>query len=249
MNAQLSQSRFLSLPVWDMPEKLMVYLALVLHADMSGEVAHTIDTLHAQTGIGGAVLTLVLESLSAVGLITWQDGVATVLDNKAFSHPSSHKSSTRKVSTSSKNLTGDISERITQFRVLLLSEVSEWNAHHPAPFPQEQVEEFFAYWTEHGPNDRKFRQESCDKWDWQRRLTTWFRRLPQTRREPSSLLKRAADERNLRQQSLDARLAQQEANSHGMEEYVRELQMAADGDGAMRRKYPNWQQLLLRHKR
>lgn len=40
-------------------------------------------------------------------------------------------------------------------------------------YPKEFLRDFYEYWTEHGPNDKKFRMEKQDSFCVERRLKTW----------------------------------------------------------------------------
>lgn len=245
MNTKLIQSRFLSLPIWDMPEKVETYIALLLLADPSGEVEHAIDALSLQTGIQRAVLSYVIDRLEDQGFIKKSEGSVFLLEHPCFTMDTQSEKKKNKVSSTKRNELG-ISERISIFTSSLQQEVQKWEARTQQFFPPEQVREFLEYWTEHGEKDRKFRQENCDKWDWQRRLTTWYKRI-QKNTAQDELRTRYMEERERRQKAIEKMIETNEKAKDGYTEYLRELRLAANGDEAMRKKIPQWETLSRRH--
>lgn len=65
------------------------------------------------------------------------------------------------------NKNKSISDRKNDFKNLMIPLV---NLYH-----KDMLNDFFKYWTEHGPNDRKMRFEKEKSFDIERRLSVWFR--------------------------------------------------------------------------
>jgi hypothetical protein len=62
-----------------------------------------------------------------------------------------------------------INERKLKFATLL----SPFVGNGPDQYSRDLVKEFYDYWTEHGPNDKKFRKEKQTSFDISRRLRTF----------------------------------------------------------------------------
>ncbi len=62
----------------------------------------------------------------------------------------------------------NIYKRKTEFKKLL--------AKHQHKYPKQMLIDFFEYWTEHGPKDKKMRYEKQTSFDISRRLKTWMNR-------------------------------------------------------------------------
>lgn len=246
MNTKLIQSRFLSLPIWDMPEKIETYIALLLLAGPAGEVERAIESLFLQTGIQRAVLSYVIDCLADKGFIRKDNGSVFVVEHPCFAMDVQGKKKNKDVSLQPKKELG-ISERIAIFASELQREVDKWETRTQLSFPTEQVQEFLGYWTEHGEKDRKFRQENCDKWDWQRRLTTWYKRMPVKDNAEVVPEETISRERERMKNELDKRIAEREAATGAYLVYLDELRKAVSGDHAMRAKHPNWESLAKRH--
>lgn len=43
-------------------------------------------------------------------------------------------------------------------------------------YPEQMLQEFYNYWTEHGPKDRKFRMEKQTSWNLSLRLQRWYKK-------------------------------------------------------------------------
>lgn len=63
--------------------------------------------------------------------------------------------------------TNDIEHRKERF----MYEVAKFKGN----FTSEMLRDFYDYWTEHGPNDRKFRMEKEKSFDISKRLARWFK--------------------------------------------------------------------------
>jgi len=61
-----------------------------------------------------------------------------------------------------------IYKRKTEFKKLL--------AEHQDNYPKQMIDEFYEYWTEHSPNDKKMRHEKQTSFDVSRRLKNWFKK-------------------------------------------------------------------------
>ena len=71
-----------------------------------------------------------------------------------------------------KNVKNDIKERKAEFKKLL--------AKHKDVYVLEMIKDFYEYWTEHSPNDKKLRFEKQTSFDVNRRLKTWLKNSKQT---------------------------------------------------------------------
>lgn len=71
-----------------------------------------------------------------------------------------------------KNVNNDIKQRKTEFKKLL--------AKYQDIYVLDMMKDFFEYWTEHSPNDKKMRFEKQTSFDISRRLKTWLRNSKET---------------------------------------------------------------------
>lgn len=71
-----------------------------------------------------------------------------------------------------KNVKNDIKERKAEFKKLL--------AKYKDVYVLEMIKDFYEYWTEHSPNDKKLRFEKQTSFDVNRRLKTWLKNSKQT---------------------------------------------------------------------
>ena len=71
-----------------------------------------------------------------------------------------------------KNVNNDIKQRKTEFKKLLVK--------YKEIYVLEMMKDFFEYWTEHSPNDKKMRFEKQTSFDIGRRLKTWLKNSKET---------------------------------------------------------------------
>lgn len=71
-----------------------------------------------------------------------------------------------------KNVKNDIKQRKAEFKKLL--------AKYKDVYVLEMIKDFYEYWTEHSPNDKKLRFEKQTSFDVNRRLKTWLKNSKQT---------------------------------------------------------------------
>ena len=86
-----------------------------------------------------------------------------------------HQQTSNKPATTNKNdknVKNDIKQRKAEFKKLL--------AKYKDVYVLEMIKDFYEYWTEHSPNDKKLRFEKQTSFDVNRRLKTWLKNSKQT---------------------------------------------------------------------
>jgi len=78
-----------------------------------------------------------------------------------------------KSDSDNKNDSNIIKESIEERKLKFASLLSPFVGTGPNQYTREFVKDFYDYWTEHGPNDKKFRREKQTSFDISRRLGTF----------------------------------------------------------------------------
>lgn len=82
-----------------------------------------------------------------------------------------------KKSEPKKDTAPKVATPISERKVIFKKRISESLTNElRSKYSQNMLKDFFEYWTEHGPNDKKMRFEKQKSFDVTRRLSTWYRR-------------------------------------------------------------------------
>lgn len=221
-------------------------------SDGCGIVNCSIEQIRQQCNLAPSIFQLTMRTLEHDGVIAMRDSEIHVLESKCWAQDGKTKKNTRALDVTHKaNRTVGIDERIELFAKELDAEIEKWKAAHDGKiFSDNEKEKFFYYWTEHGDKDRTFRKETQKKWGWQRRLSTWHSmsedsnksKYAEELKEKNKVIIEQMQEDYIKQRNEEAALAK-----GGYKQYILELKKAYDGDEAMRKKYPGWQQSYLQH--
>ena len=107
-------------------------------------------------------------SANIIALSNFDKAPDKALDKATLKHMSKQRESNDSIYKQVNNKQITINKRKTEFKKLL--------AEHQDNYPKEMITEFYDYWTEHSPNDKKMRHEKQTSFDVNRRLKTWLKR-------------------------------------------------------------------------
>lgn len=149
----------------------------------AGSILTGRDLLSFQTGLSVMQIRTALTKLKSTNEITTktssQGSIIQIVNYTKYQivtneltkeQPASNQQVT--TNKNDKNVKNDIKERKAEFKKLL--------AKYKDIYVLEMIKDFYEYWTEHSPNDKKLRFEKQTSFDVNRRLKTWLKNSKQT---------------------------------------------------------------------
>jgi hypothetical protein len=148
-----------------------------------GQLITGLEVLSNETGLSIQKIRTAISKLKSTNEITIKtSSKGTVIQivnytkyQIATNELTNHQQTSNKPSTTNKNVKNvknDIKQRKAEFKKLL--------AKHKDVYVLEMIKDFYEYWTEHSPNDKKLRFEKQTSFDVNRRLKTWLKNSKQT---------------------------------------------------------------------
>jgi len=255
MNLTINSSLLLSMPVSNNITHMAIYMLLVLLADPSGAVTETRAALAERLNMPVVIIDAAVKALCQQHLVEDEGTSLRVLANKAWKLTQQKviKKIKDKCKATETPVRADINARIEAFKDSARIEFRLWQDNHPdKEFPDVEQQAFMDYWTEHNDGGTTFRREREKVWSWQLRISTWYKNIshrtsslsPQSSSLAELNKRISKEEKERKEQERREEWRQREQNKGGLDAYIRELQMAADGDETMRQKYPDWQYLV-----
>tara|TARA_R100001163_G_C5036896_1_gene175869 strand:- start:444 stop:1073 length:630 start_codon:yes stop_codon:yes gene_type:complete len=186
--------QFLDWEWYDDNNTKIVFLHLLLKANhkakkyrgmelKAGSILTGRDLLSFQTGLSVMQIRTALTKLKSTNEITTktssQGSIIQIVNYTKYQIVTNEltkeqPTSNQQVTTNKnvKNVKNDIKERKAEFKKLL--------AKYKDVYVLEMIKDFYEYWTEHSPNDKKLRFEKQTSFDVNRRLKTWLKNSKQT---------------------------------------------------------------------
>jgi hypothetical protein len=148
-----------------------------------GQLVTGLEVLSNETGLSIQKIRTAISKLKSTNEITIKSsskGTVIQIVNYAkyqivTNELTNHQQTNNKPSTTNKNVKNvknDIKGRKAEFKKLL--------AKYKDDYVLEMIKDFYEYWTEHSPNDKKLRFEKQTSFDVNRRLKTWQKRSKTT---------------------------------------------------------------------
>jgi hypothetical protein len=148
-----------------------------------GQLITGLEVLSNETGLSIQKIRTAISKLKSTNEITIKtSSKGTVIQIVNYTkyqivtnEPTNNQQTNNKPSTTNKNVKNvknDIKQRKAEFKKLL--------AKHKDVYVLEMIKDFYEYWTEHSPNDKKLRFEKQTSFDVNRRLKTWLKNSKQT---------------------------------------------------------------------
>lgn len=144
-----------------------------------GQLITGLEVLSNQTGLSIQKIRTAISKLKSTNEITIKSSskgtVIQVVNYKKYqvvtNELTNHQQTNNKPSTTNKNvknIKNNINERKEAFKI----ELEKFNTDYPKPM----LIDFYEYWCEHSPNDKKMRFEKQTSFAISRRLKTWQKR-------------------------------------------------------------------------